>query len=448
MCSSRTQRRVAEPVSICFYRGNSHPRRRFPSRRSTMQITPQEIADRAAASFNVLCETYMTTGVSVDFDFRLHCAPWARRSDSYTHRLHRYPGRLTPYLPLFFLSVPQLARRTGVLVDPFAGCGTVLVEAPIHPVHPMNALGLEINPLARVIAKTKTTAVSPRSVRAGWGHFRKRYEADQTSVGLSNFPNKHIWFSPQVEKNLGRIVRALEGVQDPDLFDFFLTAVSSVVRRVALADPGVSVPVRLNPDRFTAEPQRLRVAADLTARSNADVYNLLREAVERNLARVQQWSDARATTMCTAEIAGNDARTFALRSYMRGGGTADAVRGQVENADLILTSPPYVNAQRYTRSLRLELFTLGITSVATDEAALDRLQVGTERVPATEWLIEGVPSTSPTADQTIAVIRSVDPYRAAILARYVHDMKRVMDNSWASLKPGGHAVFVVGNNTV
>ncbi|PYO45011.1 MAG: hypothetical protein DMD33_00895 [Gemmatimonadetes bacterium] len=116
--------------------------------------------------------------------------------------------------------------------------------------------------------------------------------------------------------------------------------------------------------------------------------------------------------------------------------------------DLVLTSPPYANAQRYTRSLRLELFVLGFTKGSEDESALDRLQVGTERVPKRDQERYFAPSGSPTADRVVRSIRREDTYRAAIVGKYVQDMSLVIRNCFTALKPGRHAVFVLGNNSV
>jgi DNA modification methylase len=120
----------------------------------------------------------------------------------------------------------------------------------------------------------------------------------------------------------------------------------------------------------------------------------------------------------------------------------------VESVDLVLTSPPYANAQRYTRSLRLEMFVLGITENSATESALDRLQVGTERISFSERDAFYETAGSSCADRVVRSIRREDPYRAAIVGKYVQDMKCVLQNCFNALKPNGHAVLVLGNNSV
>jgi len=97
----------------------------------------------------------------VEVGFRELCAdwPWAKRSDAYTHLLHRYPAKMLSYIPAFFLSTQRYASRGDPILDVFAGTATVLLESIIHPFLPRSAYGIEINPLARLIAKVKTTLI-------------------------------------------------------------------------------------------------------------------------------------------------------------------------------------------------------------------------------------------------------------------------------------------------
>lgn len=408
---------------------------------------PDDISERAGRAFDGLLDRYQQTGRPINFDFRLHCSAWTTRSDSFTHRIHRYPARLTPYIPLFFLSVPRIGVRGGRLLDPFAGCGTVLVEAPVHLCNPMHAVGLEINPLARVIARAKTSSVKSAAIKTSMRAVEARYHLDGRRSRLPNFPNKNMWFSELVERRLARVLRAIEQVTGDELYDFFLVSLSSVVRRVALADPEISVPVRLNPSRYKVPAIRKAIREKLKERETADVFELFRDAVRENTLRLAGWQ-AHRLDGCLAEVGGADARTFKEAIIGRGGRISQPPRQLGRKFDLILTSPPYANAQRYTRSLRLELFALGFASSASDEAELDRHQVGTERVSRDQWstMIDAVDSKA--ALVAIKQIRKVDLYRAAIVSNYVANMKTVMKNCADALNSGGHAIFVIGNNTI
>ena len=74
----------------------------------------------------------------------------------YTHGFHTYPAMM----------IPQIARRliylygknAKTLLDPFMGSGTSLVEASLLP-HIKEAYGFDLNPLAYLISKAKTTPI-------------------------------------------------------------------------------------------------------------------------------------------------------------------------------------------------------------------------------------------------------------------------------------------------
>ena len=73
----------------------------------------------------------------------------------YTHDFYRYPARFSP---TFVRAAIALFTKPGdVVLDPFMGGGTTLVEARIlgRP-----SVGLDVSPLATLIAKVKTTTLS------------------------------------------------------------------------------------------------------------------------------------------------------------------------------------------------------------------------------------------------------------------------------------------------
>ena len=78
------------------------------------------------------------------------------------HGFHTYPAMM----------IPQVARRLiqrygkdkEVLLDPFMGSGTALLEAKLHK-NFKKAYGIDINPLALLISKVKTTPINPEILK-------------------------------------------------------------------------------------------------------------------------------------------------------------------------------------------------------------------------------------------------------------------------------------------
>lgn len=72
----------------------------------------------------------------------------------HVHGLHSYPARMIPQIANRLI---QMKSKPGELVlDPFCGSGGVLVESLLAG---RNAIGVDINPLAHLIALVKTTSL-------------------------------------------------------------------------------------------------------------------------------------------------------------------------------------------------------------------------------------------------------------------------------------------------
>jgi len=76
-----------------------------------------------------------------------------------SHKFHSYPARFIPQIPLSFVKLFSKERET--ILDPFCGCGTTLVEALLNN---RNSIGIDFNPLGVLISKVKTTMLSKEDI--------------------------------------------------------------------------------------------------------------------------------------------------------------------------------------------------------------------------------------------------------------------------------------------
>lgn len=76
-------------------------------------------------------------------------------SKGLTHTFYRYPARFSPEFAR--LAIRTFSRPGDVVLDPFMGSGTVLVEALVSGRH---AIGSDISSLAHFITKVKTTVLT------------------------------------------------------------------------------------------------------------------------------------------------------------------------------------------------------------------------------------------------------------------------------------------------
>jgi site-specific DNA-methyltransferase (cytosine-N4-specific) len=86
-----------------------------------------------------------------------------------THDFFPYPARFPPSIPRYFIS--NFSSPKDLILDPFCGSGTTLVEASILE---RNSVGIDLNPLAVFLSKVKTTPISVRDLKENyWTIYRK-----------------------------------------------------------------------------------------------------------------------------------------------------------------------------------------------------------------------------------------------------------------------------------
>lgn len=264
-----------------------------------------------------------------------------RQSTRYSaHGLHEYRGKFNPQVVRAIGNLFDIAERAWVF-DPFCGSGTTLLEAAHIG---WNAIGLDINPLAVMVANAKIAAfnASPDLLQR---------QCDVLQVKLSNAssdPNwrdylpepgyLEKWFPSAVLGQVVAILKAVEEVRPTALQDVFRVLLSDICREVSLQDPSdLRIRRRKNP------AQNYPALELFIARIQTKVTSVIRarQHVEPKSGTVQFaiHGDTRNVTKGVVE---------ALKSRRRKG------------FDAAITSPPYATAMPYLDTQRLSLALLGL----------------------------------------------------------------------------------------
>ena len=118
--------------------------------------------------------------------------------------------------------------------------------------------------------------------------------------------------------------------------------------------------------------------------------------------------------------------------------------------DAIVTSPPYLNAQDYYRSSKLQRFIFGESNHA-DLVKWSRTVIGTDRIVHDEALLDAkLPSQLATRIRSKLINHQSGkaPNTACIFARYVLDMEQVLREIRSVLRSGSACAIVLGYNLV
>lgn len=333
-----------------------------------------------------------------------------------THGLFPYVSKFMPHYPRLF--VRFLAREGETVLDPMCGSGTTLIESVLLN---RNALGIDIDPLARKISKVATTLIDDSRLRMLERGFLNHLNACKDSVNVDDysfdfFPNYNLWFRKEVLADIFFIRdQAKDHLADDDLRDLALVALASIVKKVSNADPRDIFP-EINHDKPVNE--------------DADAFRSFRKALAASVTKVRQFTKRYNENKATTKIAGSDARNMNL---------AD------ESVDLIVTSPPYAYAMDYARIHKLvffsvfempnsELLRLARRYVGTDKVSIQTMMSDYERIEFAKSFIEMLEHERKT--------------RAIALWKYLVDMRDITAECTRVLKRNGHFVYVIGNATL
>ncbi len=322
-------------------------------------------------------------------------------TESLTHPVHTYPARMHPATSRRLIALVMDGLPAGsLLVDPFCGSGTTLVEARAANV---KALGADLSPLAVMIARAKTWTVAPSRRRtlldlahriagevlaAGKAARRAGHEPSKMRKPQGFDPNARDrriapWFLPHVRRELEDIAARVDAVRgkDPELGEILTVVLSAILYKVS----------KRASDTDPTKVDRA-VGRGFPARLFAQRAELLCAGLD----------DLAQSRMAPPEIFEQDARQL---GSIVGPGAASA----------IVTSPPYPGTYDYAETQRLRFDFLSLRHRAFYDG-----EIGTRR---------GFAASSRDAQD-----------------RWRDDLAAILDAMATALRPGGRAAVVTGDS--
>jgi len=361
------------------------------------------------------------------------------------HYFHYYPGRIFPYISFYLLSISPFKNINGTLLDPFAGSGTILLESVINPFAKRDALGVEINPIGRLISKVKTTFINIEEINKLTINLKKMFDSNEGKKYAPNFNNINLWFSQTAKQQLSNLKYAIDKLEVTSEYkDFFWLSFSSIIRKVSKADPYIPPPVVLKLKKYQNTSIKYhKLKKHLEFAENPNVWDIFEETVNNNIQKLGLI--LKELNSKKAEIIWDDARSIQIGNLTEQGKLykENSKPLPANSVGLIFTSPPYLTAQKYIRTSRLELLWLGYSE--EEVSKIDKISIGTEKINSKIEIKEiGVQSI----DKLVFEVFSRSKIRGIMVYEYFKNMSQALKEMYRVLKPGGYAILVMGDNSV
>jgi SAM-dependent methyltransferase len=328
--------------------------------------------------------------------------------------------------------LPASRASTAIVLDPFCGVGTTLIEA-MRCGH--DAIGFEVNPYPALAARAKCEAValSPLQVNTfirKFEEYMRQPAGDAGSVAPpEHFRSRIPFFGPHAQAKVLKALGFIRRLPVPPIQDLFSIAFGSVM---------------VNLSNYSYEPSLgTRPAAGKPTQDDGPVAESI---VTKLLAMKSDVGWFR-----------EELGRFARRP--QGRVIPDNFLNALQHlrpasVDLLVTSPPYLNNYHYVRNTRPQLFWLGFVSKPGELKRLENQNFGKYWQTVRE--LERVPLDfdHPGLEKLLAEIRSVGVERgsyggrgwANYAATYFNDTNCFCRVASQLLKPGARAVVVVGNS--
>ncbi len=335
---------------------------------------------------------------------------------SSTNRLfNKYPTRYISAVPRY--AIENYSDVGDTILDPFCGSGTTAIEAMLLG---RNALSVDIDPFARLLISVKTEEYKMEDfclIDRVVNGLKNTKKSDIKLHWIPQIPNIKKWFCETSIVQLSFIKWYIDEncKENCKVKNYLYVVLAGIIRKCSNADE-----VSPKPYISTRYPKIPEVPMEIFFKYE----EMYRKAITEYSEVVSQFNNK------SIVMESNDARIINAKSEI----------------DAAVTSPPYINAYDYVRSLKFEDMWLGL---ATDsELRTNRKSyIGTEIVGSFYDEFEYA-NQSEILRPITSAIAEVDAKRAKMVNTYFEDMSKNLIAVKEALKQGGYYTIVVGDSNI
>ena len=324
------------------------------------------------------------------------------------HDVHAYPAKFPAFIASrAFSYAEKQGVRVNDVADIFCGCGTVALESAMHG---KNFWGCDINPVATLIAKAKSSRYDIERLVSEYKRICEQGVCDTSEVvpyGKAN-PRIRYWFSERAYTALARIKMSILKETDRGVYqDAFLCIFSSCLKACSR---WLTKSIKPQVDPNKPEPDAFKVFND-------HALKFIKAAEE-----IDEVNPGR--TDIRIEECNILTKAVSTRSY------------------LVISIHTYVTSYEYADLHQLSTLWLGY---ASDFRELRAGSIGSTYF-AKDFSFEKQ-DLNKIASSVLEQLQKKNFPRSKELsiARYYLDMQQAVHKCMGLLKPGGMALFVIGD---
>ena len=335
-----------------------------------------------------------------------------------THGFHTYPAKMIPQIAKALLD--EFSQKGHKLFDPYCGSGTSLVEGSLHG---LSSIGTDLNPLARLIARVKTTPIELQTLDLHLNDFynylfkyRFGIHSHKESVIIPSFHNIDFWFSKKIKNDLAVIHHYIELIENVEIKDFFRVAFSQTIRECSWSRKNEFKLYRMSKERIKV--------------FKPDTFSTFEKILGKNRNGLKSFMDEVPDEICSS-IGDFNSSSYIPKRII----PSDSI-------DIVLTSPPYGDSTTTVAYGQFSAHANQWLGFLEKGRLLDKqLMGGKKRKNILKF-------HSDILNDQIKEIEIIDRSRALDVVSFYKDYYSSIKNVSTTIKSKGYACYVVSNRTV
>ena len=323
-----------------------------------------------------------------------------------THAIVSYPAKFIPQVVRY--AINTYTKENDWIVDPFAGSGTVGVEAYLCK---RNAVLLDLNLLLNHLMPMKVFQSKDLLRKEHLHTPLEEMQTDNKHQFIPAWSNVEYWYAPEILKLLSRYWGYIYNIEDNIYTGIIKTALLKVSKRFSYTEHRTPK---------LARSKRKLASIDELLQTNWR-EQLIQIVYDHTLTTLKKLNDFLTLTQ---------SHENQVEYY---GGVDSSNFTDHHEYDALITSPPYLQAQEYIRSTKMDLYWLGHNDDEIKQ--LSRLEIPYRKA-------DHIVST-PALDIVRNKLTRKDLCNR--LNSYFCHTLNALENSMNQLKPNGVACVFVGN---